>query len=236
MCTRERNEPPVVSHGVDPICDVALSATVDRPGTHTQLNPADRVPRPRTTGIRLPRSLKALKDADPEITSSSRRRSSVRCEHTRRPDYPARRHTRANLFPPSPLFPASHLPAPPISPNTAAASSSSRPRTHLRARDGGSGLVLTAAWRVSGARYYGGNENIDKVEILCQDRALAAYRLDKSKWGVNVQPYSVPPPHGRVHRAPQPPRQDHGPTFPRAATTHGYYTANGKKISATSIF
>ena len=37
-------EPPVASHGVDPICDVALSATVDRPGTHTQLNPADRVP------------------------------------------------------------------------------------------------------------------------------------------------------------------------------------------------
>lgn len=39
-----------------------------------------------------------------------------------------------------------------------------------------------------GARYYGGNEVIDKLEILCQDRALAAFRLATDKWGVNVQP------------------------------------------------
>jgi glycine/serine hydroxymethyltransferase len=29
-----------------------------------------------------------------------------------------------------------------------------------------------------GARYYGGNEFIDKSEALCQQRALEAYRLD----------------------------------------------------------
>jgi hypothetical protein len=41
-----------------------------------------------------------------------------------------------------------------------------------------------------GARYYGGNENVDLVELLCKARALAAFRLDPAKWGVNVQPYS----------------------------------------------
>lgn len=44
-----------------------------------------------------------------------------------------------------------------------------------------------------GARYYGGNEVIDKIELLCQKRALEAYRLDPAEWGVNVQPYSGSP-------------------------------------------
>jgi glycine hydroxymethyltransferase len=58
-------------------------------------------------------------------------------------------------------------------------------------------------------RYYGGNEYIDEIEILCQKRALEAYRLDPAEWGVNVQPYSGSPanlavytavvePHGRI--------------------------------------
>lgn len=29
-----------------------------------------------------------------------------------------------------------------------------------------------------GARYYGGNEHVDALERLCQERALKAYRLD----------------------------------------------------------
>ena len=41
-----------------------------------------------------------------------------------------------------------------------------------------------------GARYYGGNINIDRSELLCKKRALEAYRLDPAEWGVNVQPYS----------------------------------------------
>lgn len=41
-----------------------------------------------------------------------------------------------------------------------------------------------------GARYYGGNENIDRAESLCQQRALAAFNLDPAKWGVNVQSLS----------------------------------------------
>lgn len=39
-----------------------------------------------------------------------------------------------------------------------------------------------------GARYYGGNEVVDELEILCQQRALAAFHLDSKSWGVNVQP------------------------------------------------
>ena len=41
-----------------------------------------------------------------------------------------------------------------------------------------------------GARYYGGNENVDKIELLCKARALKAFGLSPDQWGVNVQPYS----------------------------------------------
>ena len=41
-----------------------------------------------------------------------------------------------------------------------------------------------------GARYYGGNDNIDKIENLCKARALQAFHLDSQRWTVNVQPYS----------------------------------------------
>jgi len=43
------------------------------------------------------------------------------------------------------------------------------------------------------ARYYGGNEVIDKIENLCKQRALQAFKLDEKEWGVNVQPYSGSP-------------------------------------------
>jgi glycine/serine hydroxymethyltransferase len=39
-------------------------------------------------------------------------------------------------------------------------------------------------------RYYGGNENIDMAERLCQKRALEAFGLREEDWGVNVQPLS----------------------------------------------
>lgn len=54
------------------------------------------------------------------------------------------------------------------------------------------GSVLTNKYSegLPGARYYGGNEFIDRLEVLCQQRALAAFRLDPTVWGVNVQPYS----------------------------------------------
>lgn len=49
-----------------------------------------------------------------------------------------------------------------------------------------------------GARYYGGNENIDQVEILCQKRALEAFHLNPDEWGVNVQSLSGSPANFQV--------------------------------------
>jgi glycine hydroxymethyltransferase len=102
----------------------------------------------------------------------------------------------------------------------------------------GSCLTNKYSEGLPGARYYGGNENIDKVERLCQDRALAAFRLDKSKWGVNVQPYSGSPANMAVYTALLDPHDRiMGLDLPSGGhLTHGYYTAGGKKISATSIF
>lgn len=52
-----------------------------------------------------------------------------------------------------------------------------------------------------GARYYGGNEFVDKIEDLARDRALVAYRLKPEEWGVNVQPYSGSPANLAVYTA-----------------------------------
>ena len=49
-----------------------------------------------------------------------------------------------------------------------------------------------------GARYYGGNENIDQVEILCQKRALETFHLNEEEWGVNVQSLSGSPANFQV--------------------------------------
>jgi hypothetical protein len=53
-----------------------------------------------------------------------------------------------------------------------------------------------------GARYYGGNENIDQVELLCQKRALEAFHLDPAEWGVNVQSLSGSPANFQVRFTP----------------------------------
>lgn len=44
-----------------------------------------------------------------------------------------------------------------------------------------------------GHRYYGGNEFIDQMELLCVKRALEVFHVDPQEWGVNVQPYSGSP-------------------------------------------
>jgi len=88
-----------------------------------------------------------------------------------------------------------------------------------------------------GKRYYGGNEFIDKIENLAISRALAAFRLDADKWGVNVQPYSGSPANFEVYTALiNPHDRIMGLDLPSGGhLTHGFYTAN-KKVSATSIY
>jgi len=88
-----------------------------------------------------------------------------------------------------------------------------------------------------GGRYYGGTENVDKIEGICIKRALEAYELDTSKWDVNVQPYSGSPanfavltgivgPHGRIM----------GLHLPDGGhLTHGFSSPT-RKVSATSLF
>lgn len=39
-------------------------------------------------------------------------------------------------------------------------------------------------------RYYGGCKHMDKIELLCQQRALELFNLSNEEWGVNVQALS----------------------------------------------
>ncbi|XP_073833271.1 serine hydroxymethyl transferase isoform X1 [Musca autumnalis] len=88
-----------------------------------------------------------------------------------------------------------------------------------------------------GKRYYGGNQFIDKIELLAQKRALEAFNLNPEEWGVNVQPYSGSPANFAVYTGLlQPHDRIMGLDLPDGGhLTHGFMTAN-KRISATSIF
>ncbi|XP_075159056.1 serine hydroxymethyl transferase isoform X2 [Haematobia irritans] len=88
-----------------------------------------------------------------------------------------------------------------------------------------------------GKRYYGGNQFIDKIEVLAQKRALEAFNLNPEEWGVNVQPYSGSPANFAVYTGLlQPHDRIMGLDLPDGGhLTHGFMTAN-KRISATSIF
>lgn len=101
----------------------------------------------------------------------------------------------------------------------------------------GSPLTNKYSEGLPGARYYGGNEFIDQVESLCKERALKAFDLDPSAWGVNVQSYSgstanfsaftaLLSPHDRIM----------GLDLPSGGhLTHGYATAK-KKVSSSAIY
>ncbi|CCF57746.1 hypothetical protein KAFR_0D00990 [Kazachstania africana CBS 2517] len=88
-----------------------------------------------------------------------------------------------------------------------------------------------------GARYYGGNEHIDRIERLCQERALAAFHVTSDKWGVNVQTLSGSPANLQVYQAVMKPHERlMGLYLPDGGhLSHGYATEN-KKISAVSTY
>lgn len=78
------------------------------------------------------------------------------------------------------------------------------------------------------ARYYGGNEYIDEVEIIAQERAKKLFGVPF----VNVQPYSGSPANFSVYVATCKP----GDTTMGQELTAGGHLTHGYKVSATALF
>lgn len=65
----------------------------------------------------------------------------------------------------------------------------------------GSDLTNKYAEGYPGKRYYGGNTIIDKVELLCIERALKLFKLKPTDWHVNVQLLSGSPANFALYAA-----------------------------------
>lgn len=65
----------------------------------------------------------------------------------------------------------------------------------------GSELTNKYAEGYPGRRYYGGNEIIDKVEMLCIERALKLFKLKAKDWHVNAQLLSGSPANFALYAA-----------------------------------
>ncbi|XP_068658732.1 serine hydroxymethyltransferase 7-like [Aristolochia californica] len=102
----------------------------------------------------------------------------------------------------------------------------------------GSHLTNKYSEGMPGARYYVGNQYIDQIELLCCERALAAFHLNPEHWGVNVQPYSCTSANFAVYTGLLLPKDRiMGLDTPSGGhLSHGYYTPSGKKVSGASIF
>ncbi len=81
-------------------------------------------------------------------------------------------------------------------------------------------------------RYYGGNEISDKIEMLCQKRALKLFGLNAKEWHVNVQALSGSPANLAVYVALVSP---HGKIMGMSLDQGGHLT-HGHKVSATGKF
>lgn len=77
-------------------------------------------------------------------------------------------------------------------------------------------------------RYYGGNENVDDVEIIAQERAKKIFKVPHA----NVQPYSGSPANFAVYVATCKP----GDVIMGQALTAGGHLTHGHNVSATGIF
>ncbi|MEK7209257.1 MAG: serine hydroxymethyltransferase [Patescibacteria group bacterium] len=81
-------------------------------------------------------------------------------------------------------------------------------------------------------RYYGGNEIADKIENLCQQRALKLFDLKPADWSVNVQPLSGSPANLAVYLALVP----SGGKIMGMSLAHGGHLTHGHKVSITGKF
>ena len=92
------------------------------------------------------------------------------------------------------------------------------------------GSVLTNKYSegYAGKRYYEGQEQIDRVEILAMERAKALFGADHA----NVQPYSGSPANLAVYTALLEP----GDTIMGLSLPHGGHLTHGWKVSATGKF
>jgi len=76
-------------------------------------------------------------------------------------------------------------------------------------------------------RYYAGQEFIDKLETLVEERVRKIFGLDSRKWAVNVQPYSGSPANYAVLRALLKP----GEKILSLALPHGGHLSHGSPVS-----
>ncbi|MBI2639812.1 MAG: serine hydroxymethyltransferase [Candidatus Sungbacteria bacterium] len=82
-----------------------------------------------------------------------------------------------------------------------------------------------------GKRYYAGNNVVDEIELLAQERARKVFRLGKN-WHVNVQPYSGSPANFAVYYA----LLKDGEKIMGMSLPFGGHLTHGWKVSATARF
>ncbi len=96
----------------------------------------------------------------------------------------------------------------------------------------GSELTNKYAEGYPGKRYYGGNEIVDEIEMIAQDRARKVFKLSAKKWHVNVQALSGSPANVAVYTALVPA----GGKIMGLSLDHGGHLTHGHKVSVTGKF
>lgn len=80
-------------------------------------------------------------------------------------------------------------------------------------------------------RYYGGMENVDKLETLVEERVRKVFGLEEEEWAVNVQPYSGSPANYAIYRG----LLNLGDKIMGLDLSHGGHLTHGAKVSLSGI-